>query len=130
MSPAAAGSGRRVIDLDAARIARAETRGEPIVVRLGGKDFELPPELPADVVTSFGMVMRGDVAALGEALAALFGDELPSIKAARLSWEDEKLLLESTLELYGFDLPESSASGASSSSTSKPSRPTSSASTG
>lgn len=104
----------RVIDLDAARAARAETRGEPIVVRLGGKDYPLPAELPADVVTSFGMVMRGDVAALNDALVSLFGPELPAIKAVGLSWEDEKLLLEQTLELYGFDLPESSASAASS----------------
>jgi hypothetical protein len=53
------------------------------------------------------MVVRGDVAALEDGLTALFGDKLPAIKAEGLSWEDEKFLLESVLEQYGFELPES-----------------------
>lgn len=109
---------RKKIDLDAARKAREEERRKdgreaPPVVVIGGKEYELPPELPADVVTSFGMVVRGDVAALEDAMTALFGGKYPEIRKAGLSWEDEKFLLEETLEEYGFDLPESSASGSS-----------------
>lgn len=99
---------RRAIDLNAARTARAETRkSDPPVVIVGEKEFVLPDELPADVVTAFGMVVRGDVASLPDALAALFGDRLPEIQAEKLSWEDEKYLLEQALEEYGFELPES-----------------------
>lgn len=104
---------RRRIDLDAARKARAEQRGEPPVVILGGAEYELPAELPAGVVTAFGMVMRGDVSQLDVALAELFGDRLAELKANRLSWDDEKELLDQTLNEYGFDLPESSASARS-----------------
>jgi hypothetical protein len=110
-APAAPG-GRR-IDLDAARRARAEQRGDPPVVVVGGKEYELPAELPGEVVTSFGLVVRGDVSALDSAIGSLFGDKFGEIKAVGLSWEDEKYLLESVLEEYGFELPESSASGAS-----------------
>lgn len=111
--PARSDNGRR-IDLDAARRARAEERGDPPVVVVGGKEYPLPAEMPADVVTAFGMVARGDVAALNGALLELFGEEnLAAIKATGLSWDDEKFLFESAVEEYGFDLPGSSASGAS-----------------
>lgn len=36
----------RSIDLDAARIARAEATGEAPTVRFGGRDWVLPAELP------------------------------------------------------------------------------------
>lgn len=36
------------IDLDAARKARAETLGEPLVVVFGGEEFTLPVEKPFD----------------------------------------------------------------------------------
>jgi hypothetical protein len=117
-APPAPTAGRK-IDLDAARRARAETRGEAPVIVLAGREWTLPAELPADVVTSFGMVVRGDVAALEDAMTALFAGQYPDLKAAALaagtplSWEDEKYLLESVLQEYGFDLPESSASGTS-----------------
>lgn len=115
--PAPTPAGSRRIDLDAARRARAEQRGDPPVIILAGKEWTLPAELPADVVTSFGMVVRGDVAALEDAMTSLFAGQYPALKAAALetgtplSWEDEKYLLESVLQEYGFDLPESSASG-------------------
>ena len=113
--PSSTTTGRR-IDLDAARKARDEERRSqgidaPPVAVIGGTEYVLPAELPADVVTSFGMVVRGDVAALEDAMSALFAGNLPAIKAHGLSWEDEKYLLEETLKEYGFELPESSASG-------------------
>lgn len=104
----------RVLDLDAARQARLEKKGPPPVIRQGGKDWTLPAELPADVVTGFGMAQRGDISGLDSALASLFGDQYDAFKAEGLSWPDEQALLEGVLELYGFDLPGSSASAPSS----------------
>lgn len=100
-------NGRRVIDVDAARRARAEARGEPLAVMIGGTEYDLPAELPADVVHHFGRVAAGDVTALEDALEVLFAGNLAAIKAEGLSWEDEKFLLEAALEEYGFELPSS-----------------------
>jgi hypothetical protein len=107
----------RKIDLDAARRARLEQRGPAPVVTVNGKDYELPAELPADVVTAFGLVQRGDVSALEAALEALFAGKLAELKAdsvaagAPLSWDDLVFLIESAVDEYGLDLPGSRASG-------------------
>lgn len=104
----------RVLDLDAARQARLEKKGPPPVVKQGGKNWALPAELPSEVVTGFGMAQRGDISGLDSALEALFGEQYADFKAEGLSWPDEEALLEGVLELYGFDLPGSSASAPSS----------------
>lgn len=119
----------RRIDLDAARAARAEKRGPAPVVVLDGKEYELPPELPGHVVTAFGMAMKGEVDSLEAAVRDLFGEHYEEISKARLSFDDQMVLLEGALAAYDFELPESSASGGSSSSTSRRSRRTSKGST-
>lgn len=111
---------RKTIDLDAARRARAEARGDQIVeVQLGGKKYRLPDELPAETVHAFGALIQGDYSGLGTGMEALFGDKWDELhtdaRAAGqpLSLEDETFLLEQAFELYGMPLPESPASAPS-----------------
>lgn len=126
---------RRRIDLDAARRARDEKKGEPPVVVFGGEEYELPRELPAEAVHAFGQLVAGDPSGLVAGIEALFGEAWTNLQAAAkaagraLSFDDEIFLLEAALQEYGFDLPESPASGASSANTGTLSRPTSPAST-
>lgn len=102
----------RTIDLDAARGARAETRGEAPKVRLLGKDYTLPDELPIDVVVGFGLVQDGNISALQSTMILLFGEDVwAEINAAGLSFPDFMDLLYGALELYGFDLGGSAVSG-------------------
>jgi hypothetical protein len=98
-----------VIDLDA---IRGEV--EPRHIKLGGREWELPPELPAVFLQHLN---NGDVTAAAEVLV---GEE----------WVELAPLLDATVlgmivrQVYGL-LPEDGASSVSSKSTSKPSRPTS-----
>jgi hypothetical protein len=93
----------RVIDLDAARAARAETTA-PVVVRLGGEDFELPNELPLEAAMS-----ADDPVAF---LTALLGNRADEFMAAGPSIADVATLAESIASVYGFESPgESVASG-------------------
>lgn len=114
----------QTIDLDAARAARAEARraagkAGPPVVRLFGKDWPLPPEMPAETAHAFGCLAAGDYSALGPGMEALFGKAWAELhQAAReagdsLSLEDEAFLLEEAMERYGMALPESPASAPS-----------------
>lgn len=108
--------GGRRIDLDAARKARLEKKGEPPVVLFNGKSYVLPLELPADAVTSIGMLSRGDMGALDGVLEGMFGGQLEAIKAdaaaagSPLSYDDLVFLIEHVVEEYGITLPGSSAS--------------------
>jgi hypothetical protein len=96
----------RIIDVDAHRQARLEALGPPPKVRLGGRDFELPPELPADVVGALGSLQNNDFTGLDRALDALFGEHVAAIKALTPAWADQEFLLMATVEAYGFSLPE------------------------
>lgn len=75
----------RTIDLDAARKARAESRakagiGSP-VIKVDGKTYDLPAELPIAVLDGFASLSGGGdgggdleaVEALGDVLSALLG---------------------------------------------------------
>mgnify|MGYP007071595981 FL=1 len=89
----------RTIDLDAARAARAEVDTSPApVIRLGGKDWQLPKELPAD----FAML-----AAMGDlvgAMKALIGDEaFPEFWAIGLSMNDLETIADQAHVLYGLE---------------------------
>lgn len=113
------------IDLDAARAARAEARGEPHHLKLGGDKFELPGELPWDY---FDILDTGDMKA---ALKMLLNGTFERFWGHDPTTDDMQLLATSVPALYGFGKghPESSASGGSSAPTGKPSRPTSPAGT-
>jgi len=69
---------QRTIDFDA---FRAEQRGEPVLLRLGGKTYELPPSLPATLALEIlhlgGMTDKTDVPPelLFKVGAGLFGGE-------------------------------------------------------
>lgn len=96
------------VDLDAARLARAEQNGDRPVVVLGGREFTLPPSPPAAVLVGIGRLQQGRLEGLEEALGALFGEDLPAVLAAGLAMEDFGAIFES---LYGIGVGESPASG-------------------
>lgn len=104
---AAAPDAPRTIDLDAARAARAELDTSPApVIRLGGKDWQLPKELPAD----FAML-----AAMGDlvgAMKALIGDEaFPEFWAIGLSMDDLETIADQAHVLYGLEPGEKAEPG-------------------
>lgn len=99
------GAASRTIDLDAARAARAEKLGPAPTVVVGGESFDLPRELPADVVTAYGLAARGDVTGIFDALEQLFGATAWAKIKVGLSWDDAAFLLEESTKLYGFTLP-------------------------
>lgn len=113
----------RVLDLDAARAARAEVEEAPPVVRLEGQTFELPRELPIDFAFRH---REGD---LRGALGMLFGDSADRFFALRPSVADIEELAAGVLKMYGLSPGEAKASGSSSPSGGATSRPTSSGST-
>lgn len=104
MTATAAG---RVIDLDAARSARAEAQAEPVVLRFGGNEYQLPPELPAD----FAFLAAEEK--VREAVAALLGDDADAFFAARPSLADLTALAEAAGDVYGVEPGEARASAGS-----------------
>lgn len=117
-----------VLDLDAARAARAEKRtaDDGHAIRLGGADMPLPDELPF----AFGL-------ALGEgrphdALKALLGQDgyRRAIEECDLTSDDWAEILAEVPQMYGFaSAPESLASSDDSPDGGTPPRQTSPAST-
>lgn len=97
----------RTIDLDAARKARQAERakkgdGTPTFT-VGGDSYELPPELPVEVLDGFGRAAaEEDPMAVFEALEVLLGDNYDDVvKKHKLSFDDVMVLLEASLEGYG-----------------------------
>lgn len=106
----------RIIDLDAAKTARAEALGEAPIVRWKGEDHQLPPELPA----RFLELILGDQ--YEEALDRIFepGFAARFLDEDGASVDDLTSLAEGIAAAYGFEggLGNLSASGSSSSNTS------------
>lgn len=100
---------QRIIDLGAARAARAEAHNDPVVLRWDADtEFTLPPELPADFAL---LAQDGD---LRGAVAALFGDEdAGRFFALRPSMNDLTELAEAAARVYGIEPGESPASAKS-----------------
>lgn len=116
MSDAPADDGR-LIDLDAARQARTETKGPAPRIRLDGEVYDLPAELPMEAI----LVLAEDLFdkdkppqpdAVRAALAAVLGDHYERLRT-KLSVPDAMTLLTGVLKLYGTDLGELRASGTS-----------------
>lgn len=108
----------RVVDLDAKRLeraaARAEAKEQAVVVRLGGEDYDLPAELPLDVIGALGSLGSGELDGLQSSIEALLGpDNWPKIQKLGLSLPDALELLQGIAELYGVDPGESQASSGS-----------------
>lgn len=114
----------RILNLDAARAARAEAGGDVPVVQFGDREFVLAAELPADFAF---LQADGD---LRGAIGTLFSaEDVDAFWASRPSIDDLEALADGIGSLYGLSRPESSASDASSSTDGMRSRPTSSGST-
>lgn len=110
------------VDLDAARAARAEARGEAPSVVVNGREFKLVPELPL----MFAEALRENRMWEAQQLMLLNKDELEDFLACELTSDD----LEAIAEAYSAGtVGESRASRRSSTNGGRPSRPTSNAST-
>jgi hypothetical protein len=86
----------RVIDLDGARAARSES--QPVTLKFGGKDFDLPGELP---------IMFAELATqnkMQEALQALLGSkQSEDFFALNPSVQDLEAFANAISEVYGLD---------------------------
>lgn len=104
----------RIIDLDAKRAARAEARKaddyEPIVLKIGGRDYVLPDEMPADFAD---LVSQGK---FYEGFQVLLGDEFDDFWSNDLTVNDLKDFADMLAPAYGVggDAGNSLASGSSS----------------
>jgi hypothetical protein len=97
-------NGHRVIDLDQAKAARAEVAKEPVAIKFGGEEFELPAELPAD----FALLASEDREY--EALRALFRADTERFFGLRPSLDDVTELIAQIGTVYGLSVGESPAS--------------------
>lgn len=98
MSPA--GKPVRSINLDARRKARlAEVEQVPVTLKFGGKDWELPVELPAEFADR---LQSGELRA---AMVSLLADEaqVDAFFALKPSMDDMKDLADLVIEIYGVD---------------------------
>lgn len=104
--PAESKMPQRIIDLCAARAARLEAMGEPVVLKWDeGIEFILPVEMPAD----FALCAQEDN--MRGALVALLGDDqAEEFFALRPSMADIQVLSELAGEVYGMTPGESGAS--------------------
>ena len=109
------------IDLDAAKAARREANGEAPTVVFGGKEYELPVELPFEVATSMAGLdeesIKADPSLVGEKINAvvsiLFGTSVEEFMGGAPSMNDLMALIEGLSGVYGLDAGESQASAVS-----------------
>lgn len=119
------------IDLDAARAARREAKGEAPTVTFGGATYTLPIEMPFEIVEELGRLRAadGDGSVAGQAVLAvvrlLVGDQYEAFMAHHPSMDDLTELAQGAMREYGVGPGESPASQRPSPSTSGRSRPTS-----
>lgn len=89
---------QRHFDLDAVRAARAEAQADAPVVTFGGKEYQLPAEMPWSVVEA---AASGDAAGVVQAVKALLGDQWEDFASHGLSVADMTALMEHIGTLYG-----------------------------
>ncbi len=124
------------VDLDAARAARREAKGEAPKVVFGGETFDLPIEMPFEIVEELGRLQSAgeDGTLAGQAVLAvvhlLMGDQYKAFMAHRPSMDDLTELANGAMKEYGFGPGESRASRRSLRATPSPSKRTSNGSTG
>jgi hypothetical protein len=90
----------RIIDLDAARAARAETIKEAPVIKLQGKEFKLPNELPWSIVEA---ATTQDAAEIMKAVKSLLGEQWDEFQKLGVSVADMQILIENIATTYGVD---------------------------
>lgn len=99
---------QRIIDLCAARAARAEAMREPVIMKWDeGVSFTLPVELPADFAL---LAQEGNMRG---ALIVLLGEQADEFFALRPSMDDINELSEAAGQVYGIAPGESNASARS-----------------
>lgn len=100
----------QVIDLDKIGAARREAQEERPLIRFGGKDFQLPSEMPFAVIEAVGRLSAGpdgepDNAALAESMSdiahSLFGTRYREFLSMGPSVEDMTALLGAIAPAYG-----------------------------
>lgn len=94
------------VDLDEARAARKEAQGEGPVLKLDGKEYKLPPELPYEVLESIRGLQSPETAAgaLVDFTRAILGKDYEKIKT-KLSFNDLETLVEGIMKDYGITAP-------------------------
>lgn len=90
----------RIIDLDAARAARAEAKKEAPIIRFGGVDYTLPIELPWRIVEA---ASTQDTLQIVSAIKSLLGDQWEKFEANGVSASDMTVLIEQIASIYGTD---------------------------
>jgi hypothetical protein len=90
----------RVIDLDAARAARAEAKAEAPIVKFGGVEYTLPVELPWSIVEAASTQNTTDVV---NAVKSLLGSQWSSFEATGVSVADMTTLIENVATVYSTD---------------------------
>lgn len=96
---------QRIIDLCAARAARLEALGAPVILKWDeGVEFTLPVEMPAE------FALRAQEGNMRGALEALLGDQTAEFFALQPSMDDINDLSEMAAEVYGMSPGESMAS--------------------
>jgi hypothetical protein len=104
-----------VIDLDKLGAVRREAKEEKPVVRFGGEEFQLPPEMPFAVIEAVsrlkpnedGETDTGAIAeSMGDIARALFGKKYRKFLDLGPSTEDITALLENMTEAYGLKTEE------------------------
>lgn len=90
----------RVIDLDAARAARAEANKSAPVVKFGGVEYTLPVELPWRIVEA---ASTQDTVQIVNAIKELLGDQWESFEANGVSAADMTVLVEQIASIYAVE---------------------------
>lgn len=103
---------RIVIDLDSQRAARQEKTGKGPLVKLGGKDYDLPSELPYEVAKKMAMISSTSddiekLTALDGVLEELFGGRVGEFKKENPTIPDVEYFIANVLKAYGAEIPES-----------------------
>lgn len=94
------------IDLDRARAARREAKGQGPVVHVNGADYQLAPELPYEVLEHLrGLNDPGTAPqALVDTLRSLTGEHYEAITSG-MSLDDVNELVGQLMRAYGLERP-------------------------
>lgn len=127
------------IDLDAARAARREARGESPVLVFMGSEYELAPEMPLELVElvvqleQVGNDQDSGIKVFGileRMFKVVLGEHYDRFKASGATLQDLGPLIAGIEKVYGLSLGESLASGSSLNRAGRRSRRTSKPTTG
>lgn len=104
------------IDLDKSKAARREAQPEPPTVKFGGVVFELPRELPFELIDELAEVADNEEGEMGQIklirvmTKVLLGDREEEFLALKPSLADIQTFVTEVYPMYGLTLGESSAS--------------------